>query len=399
MPLYSLKTIAEDGSVAVLDRSAPSRSSLEETAEREGLVLLKVEERENVAATAGKSGKIKLADLNELLIYLSITHSSGIPLTTALDEFSSRVKGARFKAILTDIYGKVMRGKSLSDSLAEYQKYFGLILVNIVRAGEESGALDEILERYRKQLEWQIKIKAVFKQAMIYPAFLFTAVLGLVVLLLTFLLPSVMNIFEETDIELPVLTQALVSISDFLIANGVPFLAVLLAIPIGITTAKRFRKSRQIIDRIVYRIPIFGRIASEIALARFTVVLQTLIASGVEIARALEIAGSSSGSTYIKTLSQQVIEQIRVGKDLSTAFVVFDDISPLLSRMVAIGEKSGKIVQALNNCYRYFDTSIPTKVKRTISILEPAIIMVAGVLVGVILLGTMMPMYSIYSEL
>lgn len=397
MPAYSVKTLSEEGLLEASVMNAASRKALEKALEKEGKILTGVRERKETKTAKPVSGKIKSADLTDFLIYLSITSSSGIPVTTALEDFIKRTRAGTLRQILSNILENVTKGMRLSDSIEEYKGFFGTIFVHVVKAGEETGSLDVVLDRYREQMEWQTKIKGSMRQALIYPCFLILAVTGLVILLITFLLPRIMGIYADSDIELPVITRILIASSDFLRGNWQPLVSVAVGVPLTITMVKRFKRGRILLDRMVFRIPVFGTIVADIVLARFTVIFKTLLSSGVEIVKAIEISGSSSGNSYIGMLAEKAIEDVRNGNKLSTAFVAFNEMNLLLPRMVSIGEKTGRIVDTMECAYNYFDKTIPNKVNRMISMLEPSIIIIAGLLVGFILLGALMPIYSMYS--
>jgi type IV pilus assembly protein PilC len=397
MPLYRYKSITEDGVVEKGEISAPDWAALKRHVEKDGRILVKASAREEGSRFSHRYGKIKVSDLTDLLIYLSITNSSGIPVTTALEDFIEQTRRASFKKVLKDILTNVQRGLKLSEAFAKYQGYFGTIFINVVKAGEETGSLDVVMDKLRSQLDWQTKIKSTIKQALVYPAFLILAVSGLVVLLLTFLLPRIMGIYSESDIELPMATQVLISVSDFMRGNWLPLLCGVLSVPAAVIITRRFKSGKIFTDRMLFKVPAIGRILSEISLARFTVVLKTMLSSGVEIVKSIDISGSSTGNTFIEKLSQETIEDVKNGKALSVAIEKFKEMNLLLPRMITIGEKTGRIGEALDCAYNYFDLSIPKKVNKMISMIEPSIIIVAGILVGFILLGALLPIYTMYS--
>ncbi len=399
MPVFKYKVISENGGVESGERAAPNRDALDKFFEKEGMVLAAAKEKKGEKGKFVGSGKIKVAELTDFLIYLSITNASGISVIVALEDFIEQAKNENLKKVLSNVLINVKQGLSLSEALAEHQKFFGVILVNVVRAGEETGALDLVLDKLRTQIEWQAKIKSTLKQVMIYPAFLCFAVTGLVVLLLTFLLPRVMGIYNESDIELPGITKVLIAASDFLRGNWMVLLGCVVAVPVSIFIIKRFEKGRVGIDRLVLKIPVLGSIIQDITLARFIVVFKTLIASGVEIVKSIQISGTASGNMYFEKLTADAIEQITKGCRLSAAFERFSGMNILFTRMISIGERTGKIVESLDCAYNFFDRMIPRKVSKMISLIEPTIIILAGVLVGFILLGALMPIYSMYEAL
>lgn len=399
MPRYRFQTISEDGSVEKGRANAPDRESLVRKIAREGKVIIKAREEDIASGALSGAQRIKTRDITDLISYLSITHSSGIPLIDALEDFIGKARGTKLKAVLTDVLNGITGGEKLSEAFARYEKYFGTVFVNAVRAGEETGSLDTVLDKLKHQIEWQANIKSTVKQALIYPAFLILAVIGLIVLLLTFLLPRIMSIFNESGAELPALTRYLIATSEFIKGNWYFLIGAVVMVPVTIAVLRRFEKPSVVIDRVLLRLPVFGRIITEISLARFTVIFKTMLLSGVEIVRSMELSGSASGNGYIEKLTRNAILDVQSGSRLSEAFEPFKSMNLLLPRMIAIGEKTGRIDDALDCSSRYFDESIPKRVKRMLAMLEPSIIIVAGVLVGFILLGALMPIYSMYSHM
>lgn len=399
MPLYKIKTISSKGAVEQKQVSASDKEALKKMLEKDGKVLVTATEKDSKTRDIRVRGKVKAADLTDLLTYLSITVSTGIPVTTGLEDFITQTRSPTFKAILENILEEVKRGKRLSEAFGQFQDYFGTIFVNVVKAGEETGALDVVMDKLKIQLEWQIKIRSTLKQAMVYPAFLITAICGLVVLLLTFLLPRIMGIYQESSLELPVPTKIIVAASEFLRGNWIVLLGFVVALAVTIAVIRKIDGTRKAMDKAMLGLPVLGPILSEISLARFTVIFKTMLYSGVEIVKSLEISGSSSGNRYIEGVTTSAIEQVKGGNSLSSALDELKNLGFILPRMIAIGEKSGKIVDALECAYKYFDQSIPKRVTRMISIVEPSVIMLAGVLVGFILVGALMPIYSMYSAM
>lgn len=281
MPLYKVKSITRDGTIVDDEFNLPDKDALHKVLEKEGKIFVSAKESEKRTTDIKARGKAKVGDLTDLLTYLSITVSTGIPVTTGLEDFICQTRSPMFKAVLQSILDRVTRGERLSEAFGRYENYFGKIFINVIKAGEETGALDVVMDKLKIQLDWQTKIKSTFKQAMIYPAFLITAICGLVVLLLTFLLPRIMGIYQESSLELPLPTKIIVAASEFIRGNWVVLTAFVVALPVTFVIVRKFDKGRLAIDKFFLGLPVFGPILCEISLARFTVIFKTMMFSGV----------------------------------------------------------------------------------------------------------------------
>lgn len=399
MPVFSYTVANRSGKVTKGSSHAADERSLEQLLEREGKLLIEVLKSDEASRKTLRSGRVRRGELIEMAYHLSIICQAGIPILSGLEDFKDQRASPRMKRILEEVLEDVNAGLLLSEALARHPKAFGEIFINLVRAGEASGSLDVVMERLYKEMEWQSGIRNQLVQAMIYPIILILALSGLVILLLTFLLPRVLGLFPAGTLDLPLPTKILLFVSGLLQSHWPLLLGGILGLAAGIHITRQFSPGRYLIDKMLIQLPLLGGVILDIAIARFFSTFRTLFASGVEVLRAIEISGKSSGNNVINARAQQMHDNISKGSLLSEAVNKVDEFDSMIRNLVNMGEKSGQTAMTMEKITGYFDTVIPRRVKRMISIMEPAIIILAGLLVGFVLVGTLLPVFNLYSTL
>ena len=399
MPVFTYTATDKSGTITKTSSVALDEANLEKQLGREGRLLVDVLKVQQKSVKAGSSTKIKSKELIEFAYHMSVMTRSGIPLIAGIEDFTSQRASPQLKNVLDDIVKEVNSGRLLSEALERHKKAFGSMFIDMVKAGEASGSLDVVMERLYKEMEWQSGIKAKLKQALVYPAVLLVALTGLVTLLLTFLLPKVMGLFPEGEMELPLPTKILMAASGFLRSYWLPFLVLAVLVPVFIRIARISEKGRYCTDMALMKIPIVGSIVLDISVARFISTLRTLFGSGVEVVKALRISGASTGNSVIKRRSEMICDEVMNGSLLSEAFNKVKEFNSMIQSMMSMCERTGQTTEGLERITGYFDTVIPRRVKKAISIMEPAIIGLAGLLVGFVLVGTLLPMFNLYSAL
>ncbi|MFH1999104.1 MAG: type II secretion system F family protein [Planctomycetota bacterium] len=398
MPVYTFKETDLSGKVKKRSSFAPSEFALEREIESEGRTLVKILEVRQGSQVSNPGMKIKKTDLIEMAFHLSIMSASGIPLLTGLEDFCEQRATPRLKRVLNDIIREVNSGRLFSEALEKHPKAFDPVFVSLIKAGETSGSLDIVMERYYKDAEWQMQTKQRLIQALVYPTMLIGALTGLVVLLLTFLLPKVMNLFP-VGMKLPLPTRILVMTSQWVQSNWIALLGLVIMIPVAVHVARFFSKGRFYSDMGLMKLPVIGGIVRDVAVARFIATFRTLLGSGVTVIKALEVAVQASGNQVIIERVSRSIVEITNGALLSQAFEPIKEFSSLIQNLIRMSERTGQTMAALDRITDYFDTTIPRAVKRMISIMEPAITIAAGMLVGFVLVGTLLPIFDLYSVL
>jgi len=341
---------------------------------------------------------IKKVNLKELAIFtrqMSVMLSSGVPIIETLDDLSSQTSNRYFSSVLQSVRKSISQGSSLSQALSQFPKIFSSLYVALVRSGEESGNLAETLGEIAKNLEDQLEMISKTKQALSYPAFVsffFVVVISFVFL---FLIPRFQKIFESFGAKLPIFTLIILKISSTFV-RFLPFvLFFILFLFILFFLFKKTEKGRYIIDSIKLKSPVFGNIMWKIALARYARTLSTLLSGGVPIVSALEIVGKITGNLIIERTIQKVKNGVVKGGLLGEEMRKYKIFPVMLSRMVSVGEETGKTEDMLNRASQFFKDEVDATLNILSSILEPILIIVLGFIVGTVVLAIYLPIFKL----
>jgi general secretion pathway protein F len=274
-----------------------------------------------------------------------------------------------------------------------------MLVRSSIRAGEASGALDRVLERLTKYLEWERGMRATAVQALIYPAILMTSVFGLVLVLLYWVLPRILKVFPGGRAKLPMETRFVLAISDFLRDNTLTL--ALTAFALGSTLAWLARKPefRCFVHGRLLAVPKLGLLVREIATSRFASTASTLQSAGCDVFTVLDISGRTCGNAALESAFRRASAAVRRGTTISEGLESERDVDPMLKQMIAVGEKSGELEQCLVRLVAHYDEEVPRAVKRFLSILEPALLFVSAGVVALILLAALLPIFELYERI
>jgi general secretion pathway protein F len=325
--------------------------------------------------------------LPSLTRQLSIMFSSGVPLLEALKSLSEENKGF-WKGLLVNIRERVSGGASLSRALGGHEKLFPEFYINMVEAGEQSGTLDQVLARLADFIEKQAAIRAKVRMSMIYPTLM--VCIGFIVLsfLFTFVIPKIVKIFENTKSALPFLTVILIGISHVFINYWWAIIMVLVGLLLG---SRRLQKShRPFVDRILLKMP--GHIVQSLYFVRFTRTLGFLLVGGLPMLKALELSAKSIGNLILENKIIDVVKRVGEGGSLSASL---DGFPPVLIQLISTGEKSGRLGEVLNKAADAYEEEFNRKVQKGLSLLEPVMILLMGLVVGFIVLAVLLPMFQL----
>lgn len=344
----------------------------------------------------GSFGKnVSLKDLAVMTRQLSTMIAAGLSLLRALTILSDQTQNKKLSEVLSKVTHDVEVGGSLSDSMAKYPVEFPPLMINMVRAGEVGGFLDSALDSVAENFEKEAKLRATIKSAMAYP----TMVLALsgiaVVLMLLFIVPVFKDMFEGLGSELPLPTQALVTMSN----------AMVYVLPIGFVAFLVFsfwwRKNKntdavlRVIDPIKLKLPVFGALNKKIAVARFTRNLSNMIGAGVPILQALAIVGETSGNWVIGQAAKRVADSVRQGKSIAGPLADEPVFPPMVVQMIAVGEDSGSLETMLSKVSDFYDSEVQATTEALTSLIEPLLIAFLGVIVGGMIVALYLPIFSI----
>jgi len=342
--------------------------------------------------------RVTLTDVSTFTRQLATMISAGLPLTEALVLLKSQGKPALAEAtegILRDVEG----GLSLAGALEQHPKIFSPVYVSLVRAGESAGVLDNILNRMADNLESQREFQAKIKGAMIYPIVIVTGMILVATIMMIFVIPKLLSLYQEFDAQLPAATKALISISNL----SVRFWWVVLLGLVGLAYAYKMFNSKKSgkrkIDEFKFKIPVAGKLINQTTLAEFTRTLGLLIGAGVPITEALEISAKTANNLVIEEGIEIANKQVEKGLPLSSAIAKNEFFPPIVSQMLSVGEETGKLDEVLLKVSKYFQSESEESLKGLTTAIEPLIMIVLGVGVGFLIIAIILPIYNLTSQI
>ena len=338
--------------------------------------------------------KVKLADLTIFTQQLGSMLDAGLPLVSSLDALEDQTDDQIFKVIIREVKNDISSGTSFSDSVKKYPRAFNNLFTSMVEAGEASGQLSEILAKVSVYFEDSVKLTKKVKSALMYPIAVILLAVGLVNVLLIFVIPTFKEMFTDMGAELPMPTQMLIDLSDwlkgnilFVIIGGIVFwkvMAKFLATPRG----------RIIKDRTLFRMPIVGGLSQKIAVSRFCRTFAILLRSGVPILKALDIVNRASGNTYIESACREISRIINQGGQISEVLAEKPYFPPMVKHMAKAGEQTGKMDAMFDKISDFYDSEIETTVSGLTSLMEPILICFLGIVIGGIVMAMFLPIFN-----
>lgn len=338
-------------------------------------------------------------DLVNITNQLATVTGAGVPLVEGLRGIGERIDSRNAKNLIDEMCTALRAGESLSRVMGAYPKTFPDVYRASVRAGEASGALDTVLARVAKHLEWSRNIRATTIQALIYPAILIVAILGLIAVLLYFVLPRIIGLFPGGKDDLPYQTRCVLAVSDFMHAHPLAILLGIGALVTGLVVMTRSSRGRVLLDHFVLNIPRLGGIARQIATSKFASTASILQSAGCDVFTMLDVSASTCGNAAMSAAFRRGAERVKKGSVISEALQKEPLVDSLLVQMVAVGEKAGDLAVCLDRLVKHLDEEVPRRVKRFLSLLEPMILLVSGVVVAFILLAALLPIFELYKKM
>jgi len=361
------------------------------------LIIVTVTEAKG-AATAGRplfGGSIKLDDLVIFSRQLATMVDSGIPLVSALDILGEQSENKTFSNLILQVRDGIESGSSLSDALGKHSRIFSSLFVNMVKAGESSGMLDEILDRLATYLEKTSNLQKKVRAALIYPCVITVMAIIITAVLLLKVIPVFKEIFAGFGAELPMPTQVLINVSDFL--REYFFFAIGAIVVTGFLFARYINteRGRFRFDAFMLKMPIFGVLLTKVAVSKFSRTLSTLVRSGVPILNSLEIVGKTSGNKVIERAVVNVHSSIKEGENIAEPLAKSKVFPPMVVRMVGVGEQTGELEKMLSKVADFYDAQVDASISGLTSMIEPIIIAFLGVVIGTIVICMFLPIFKI----
>jgi len=345
-------------------------------------------------------GKIKTDDVIELIENLHLIIKSGLPLYQGILDIAKDAENKRFKNMLEQIAGDINSGKSLSEAFEKYEDVIGIMTLNLIRIGEETGELEITLKRAAEFLKRTSELKKKTKSALIYPTFAFVAVTGAMLVWLIYVLPQMAELFKEMDVELPATTRFMIALSEFFSDYiGYLFAALILLAVLFKIAHKRSVKVRKFVDKIILKIPVIKQIVSGFNIAFISEYLRLALISGVPLFGALDTLKQNIHNELFKEALRQATEDVAKGSQLSDAFAKTNMFTPFMLRMMSVGETAGTLDVQLELISDYYYERVDYFAENIGKVIEPVVLFLVGGFMAFVIVSLMGPMYDLVSEI
>lgn len=377
--------------------SAVDEIAVKATLRGQGIAVLKVK-RASSFSFGGKGKAIEPKDIAIFTRQLATMLQAGVPLVQSLDIVSRGDSNPRMQELLGSVKNSVESGTSLTESFAKHPKYFDDLYVNLVDAGEKSGALEGLLEKIATYKEKTEALKAKIKKALFYPIAVVCVAIIVTAILLLFVVPQFEDLFKGFGADLPAFTQFVVNLSRWLQSSWWICLIIIVGAGFGIKTLfAKSEKARDLKDKYVLKLPVVGEILIKSAIARFTRTLETMFAAGVPLVEAMDSVAGATGNAVYEKATYEVRDEIATGQPLQVAMTQTGVFPNLAVQMIAIGEESGALDQMAGKVAEFYEQEVDDAVDGLTSLLEPLIMAVLGVLVGGLIIAMYLPIFKLGS--
>jgi len=401
MPTYTYTAVSKQGEHLTGEEVAKDEHELAGRLRRKGYILTQADLRglkkpgfQFLKVFSGLFG-VPLAEKLMFMRSLKVMVTAGIALPKTLTVLSLQTKSKKLKNALEEMRKQVLQGKQLSDTMSAYPVIFPDLFVNMIRTGEESGTLENVLSHLTLQLEREHDLRSKIQGALIYPAVIMVAMFGIGILMLVTVVPNLSATFEELQIPLPATTRAIIVFADFL--TNFWYIAILLALggmAVGYQ-ALRTKTGKNLVDTIILRIPIAGPIVKKINTAFFARTMSSLIGAGIPMVRALEVTATVLGNVHFKRVLLLGAKEMRKGVKLSKVLSQHTNLYPIVVvQMVEVGEETGQTSELLAKLADFFEEEVTNITKNLASIIEPILMLIIGAVVGFFAISMIQPMYS-----
>ena len=402
---FNFKAQKQNGEVYESEREASDRFVLYRELKAEGVTPILVSE-------GGKIGK-RFFNLNRLfprgigaerkillVRNLGSMLRAGLALSRALSVLEKQAKSERLKEVISGVALSVEKGRSLHEAMQEFPEVFSSLVIAMVRAGEESGALPEALITAGAELEKAHLLKKKVRGAMIYPLIILTLMVLIGILMLVYVVPNLTNTFKDLKITLPVSTRFIIAISELFTGHLVLIMVAVLLIAGGFSWGLKKKTGKRIANFLVLRVPIIGSLVKETNSARTARTLSSLIFAGVPVVEAISITGEIVGNVYYKEVLKETEAVIQKGAPLSKVFAEHEDLYPsFFSEMTAVGEETGKLGEMLGNIANYYEEEVDRRTKDMSTVIEPFLMIIIGIGVGFFAVAMLSPTYSLVNAI
>ena len=398
MAIFDYKAKDKQGNTVVGAVEAPTENVANDVLKEKDLIILSLTERRKTTlfqASLPFLNRVKVRDVVIFARQLAVMISATVPIVQALRILTRQTENVTFKIIISEIADEVDGGAKLSSSLARYPQVFSDFFIHMIRSGETTGRLDETLNYLADQQEKDYDLRSKIRGALTYPIFIVGGIAVVGVIMMIFVIPRLTEIIVESGVELPFTTKMLIGASSFMQNQWWLLLIALIVLYLGYRAYSRTSGGHYHIDSLKLRIPVFGSIYRRIYLTRFAQGLATLLRSGIPLTRSLEIVADVIGNRVYRDLTTKTIKEIEDGNPISTIFAQSRQVPAILTQMMNVGEQTGRLDQILGKLADFYSREVENDVKNLVTLIEPMILMVLGLAVGVLVSAILLPIYQV----
>ncbi len=368
--------------------------------QKRGLVIssIKVQKSGSFVERIPFLNRIKTKDIVIVSRQMATLFEAQVSALRVFKLIAGQVESPALRTVMNEIADNLQEGSTISRALEKHKNVFSDFYVNMVSAGEESGRLDETFSFLADYLERQYEVTSKVKHAMVYPAFVVATMIGVMTLMLTFVIPQMAPILEESGQKLPIYTRAVIGLSHFATSYGLLTLAVLI---VGGLFVGRYakRSGRASFDQFKLDIPYVGNLYKKLYLSRIADNMNTMVLSGISMIRALETTAKIVGNEIYKSILVESLQQVRGGKALSVAFAQYPEIPSIMVQMIKVGEETGELGNILKTLAKFYQKEVMAAVDTIVDLIEPVMIVILGLGVGSLLAAVLLPIYNLASSI
>ena len=381
------------------ERVAASVEELARLLQREQISIIDItHKRKEIEIPFLKREKVKLKELAVYSRQLSVLIDAELPLIQSLNILAEQTRNKYFKRVITSVREDVEAGSSLHQAKKKFPKAFDELYCNLVASGEQSGSLDIMLRRVAEYIEKIVRLRSRIKQAMIYPSAIIIFAILVAIFLLWKVIPVFASIFIELGAELPMLTAAVISLSNFVQSYILFIFLGLVGLVIAFRYFRRSKRGRWLTDTWLLRLPLLGELMKKVSVSRITRTLSTLVSGGVPMLESLRITSTTAGNVVIESAIMEARRLVAEGKSLTEALRDTGQFPFMLTQMVSVGEATGTLDEMLTKLADFYDEEVDASVAALLSVLEPILLIVVGIIVGSLVISMYLPIFSLMQQ-
>jgi type IV pilus assembly protein PilC len=407
---YAFKAMDLAGSHADGEIDAESKAQVSEQLRQRGLIVLNVSEKKSPINVEDLFKRFQSVDMRALSVFsrqFATLVASGMPMLRTLHTLEEQTQDERIRTAVRSLRSDVEAGSTLEQGMERHPRVFDRLFRAMVRSGEQSGRLEEALDRIAFQVEKADILRRQVKSALMYPALVFTVAVAVLLIIVAFVIPVFVNIFEELAAEhpeeksaLPLPTQICINASNAITSYWFVILPVIVGLVFTLVKLKKTERGEDIWDRMKLRIPFkIGDVIQKVALARWSRTFSGAVSAGVPMLQAIQLTGQTAGNTVIERSMEDVYASVKRGGSLAAPIEANPIFPPMVGHMVAVGEETGQLEHMLGKVADFYEAEVDANVKALTALIEPLMIVFVGGMVGFIVISMYLPMFSIYEKI